>query len=226
MSNGLDLLGPPITVADAVRDHRDARTRLDRYARDYARARNTTHAATVARARAEWGLAIYEWVQATTGLAAAEDRERATRHGIPAPEPGAPPAEPDIQRESDQTDPDDGITIAQAKEHQAVARARADTCWAAYDNIRRTADQAATDPARSAWEQALATWMHATITYEEKKDEGAIAARQQRQDSASQFHPADAFPRNRTRTQQIAHNSREHTRRINLDRDRRRYERP
>jgi hypothetical protein len=222
MDSGPDLLDAPATVADARRDERDATMRLGRYARDYARARKATRPATINRARAEWGLAVYEWVQAVVALAAAEDRERASRRGAPDFDPGTAHSQP----ETSEADPDGEITVEQTKEARAAAHARADACWRAYDAIRRTPDQAGTALARSAWEQALTAWMRATIAHEEKQDQDAIAARQHQQEEALRLHPADAFPRNRPRARQIAHDSKERTRRENLERDRRRYGQP
>lgn len=198
MSNGLDLQDPPVSLADAARDERDSRMRLDRYARDYGRARASASPGTIARARAEWGLAIYERIQALVAYAAAEDRQNATRRAGEAPCPGAA-RYPARQQGMDHARSAAEITTAQAREKQAAAHAHADACWRAYQDIRQTPDLAGTERARGDWERALATWIRATITHAERQDGDTIAARQHAQDQAAGFHPGDAFPRGRAK---------------------------
>jgi hypothetical protein len=198
MSNGPDLLEPPVSLADAARDERDSRMRLDRYARDYDRARTSASPAAIARARAEWGLAIYERIQALVAYAAAEDRQNATRRGGEAPRSGAA-SHPARQQGTDHAEPGAEITTVRAKEILAAAHAHADACWRAYHDIRQTADPAGTERARSDWEHALAAWIRATIAHAEKQDGDTIAARQHARDQAAGFHPGDAFPRGRAK---------------------------
>jgi hypothetical protein len=198
MSNGLDLRDPPVSLADASRDERDSRMRLDRYARDYGRARTSASPAAIARARAEWGLAIYERIQALVAYAAAEDHQNATRRGGEAPRSGAA-SYPARKQEMDHADSGTEITTAQARENQSAAHAHADACWRAYHDIRRTADLAGTERARGDWEHALAAWIRATITHAEKQDNDTMAARQHAQDQAARLHPGDAFPRGRAK---------------------------
>jgi len=198
MSNGLDVASPPVSLADAARDERDSRMRLDRYARDYDRARRSARPGTIARARAEWGLAIYERIQALIAYAAAEDRQNAARRGAETSRSGAT-SYPARQQGMDHADSGAEITTAQAKDDQSAAHAHADACWRAYHDIRRTADLAGSERARNDWEQALATWIQATITHAEKQDNDTIATRQHAQDQAGRFHLGDAFHRGRAR---------------------------
>ena len=198
MINGLDVASPPVSPADAARDERDSRMRLDRYARDYDRARRSASPGTIARARAEWGLAIYERIQALIAYAAAEDHQNAARRGAETSRSGAT-SYPARQQGMDHPDSGAEITTAQAQEDQAAAHAHTDACWRAYHDIRRTADLAGTERARNDWEQALATWIWATITHAEKQDSDTIGARQHAQDQAGRFHPGGAFHRGRAR---------------------------
>ena len=198
MSNGPGHPDPPVSLADAARDERDSRMRLDRYARDYDGARRSASPGTIARARAEWGLAIYERIQALIAYAAAEDHQNAARRGAETSRSGAT-SYPARQQGMDHPDSGAEITTAQAQEDQAAAHAHADACWRAYHDIRRTADLAGTERARNDWEQALATWIWATITHAEKQDSDTIGARQHAQDQAGRFHPGGAFHRGRAR---------------------------
>lgn len=196
MSDGPDPLDAPASLADAARDERDSRMRLDRYARDYDRARASASPGTIARARAEWGLAVYERIQALAVYAAAEDRQNATRRGGEALRSGAT-GRPARRQGVDRADSAAQITTARAKEILAAAHAHADACWRAYHDIRQTADLATTERARGDWEHALAAWIRATITHAERQDDDTIAARRHAQDQAAGFHPGDAFRRGR-----------------------------
>ena len=123
MINGLDVASPPVSLADAARDERDSRMRLDRYARDYDRARRSASPGTIARARAEWGLAIYERIQALVAYAAAEDRQNAARRGAETSRSGAAshPARQHAQDQAGRFHPGDAFPRGRARQPAAPA---------------------------------------------------------------------------------------------------------
>jgi hypothetical protein len=224
MSSGSDLLDQPVTLADAAREMREAHQRVRTHARGYDRIRRGTSAPAIARARAEWGLSVYEWAQATIAQAEAEDRRNLSWRIAPAlgalsgmPQPAQPEA-------GERTGARDGTTLAQAKDDLAAACARRDTCWRAYAAIHRRIDAAeAIGHARARWADALAAWVLALVAHAEKEDQHHIEERQRRQERAMQLHPDDALGRSLTAAEEAVHQARERIRQQNIERDRRPY---
>jgi hypothetical protein len=78
MSGGSALLDrPALSLGEAARDARNASVRLAGFKRGYEAVRGRGNAAVIARARASWGLAVYERAATLVALAEVEDRERA-----------------------------------------------------------------------------------------------------------------------------------------------------
>ena len=226
MSSGSDLLDKPVTLPDAAREVREARQRLDTHARGYDRIRRGTDAPAISRARAEWGLTVYEWGQAFAAYMKAEDLGNLSRRGAPAapsPMPQSPqPAQPEAGQ---RTGARDEATLAQAKADLAAAHARTETCWRAYADARTSSSEAEVlDHARTQWENALTAWILALVAHAGKEDQHNIAARQRRQEQAMQLHPADALAGRRTAAEEAVYCARERIRQQNIERDRRRYD--
>jgi hypothetical protein len=221
-----DLLDQPVTLADAAREAREASQRLNTHARGYDRIRAGTNPPAIARARAEWGLSVYEWAQAAIAYAEAEDHSRLSWRTALAPGavPNLPqPAQPET---GERASPRDETTLAQAKDDLAAAHAHSDTCWRAYDGIRRSISAAeAIGHARTQWADALAAWVLALVAHAEKEDQHHIEGRQRRKERAMQLQPGDAFGRSLTAAEEVAHQARERIRYRNIGRDRRRYDR-
>jgi hypothetical protein len=155
MSTGSDLLDEPVTVSDAAQEVRAARQRLDTYARGYDRIRRGSRPAAITRARVEWGLAVYEWVEVTIAQAEAEDRRSLSWRSAPA-EPGATPDLPPHDQEAGQpASPGTEATAEEAKAHLDAAHAYVQACWQAYTGIRRSQSPAEEiEHVRSRWTRA------------------------------------------------------------------------
>ena len=214
----------PLTVKQAAQERRDAKMRLARYDLEYSAARDTNRMAVINRARAEYGLALYEFVQCLVTCAEAEDRQNL------AEKPDAPtaPPQPDeravVPAQTDEHADLCGVLApAQTQEALALAHARHDECWQAYEQARRTGDARAVAAPRGEWELALFAWMRALVVCREAEDRAKIAATQERRDTALTFRPGDAFPGTAGRVATLVAQSKEHARREALRRDRDRY---
>ena len=221
MDSGSDLLEEPVTVSDAAQEVRAARQRLDTYARGYDRIRKGSRPAAITRARVEWSLAVYEWVEATIAQAEAEERRNLSRRDSPPVPSAVPDLPPHDQEASQPAGPRSEATTEEAKAHLDAAHARVQACWQTYTGIRRSLSPAEDiEHARSRWGDALRAWALALAAHAEKLDADSIEERQRQDEQAMQPHPADAFGGPRT----AAYRARERVRRQNIERDQRRYE--
>jgi hypothetical protein len=201
MTDGSVLTAEVLTLADARRAELEARRRLDQLNGGYADVRKGRSAAAIAKARCEWGLAGYEWVDAFVTCAAAEDH----RWREPAPDyvAGTPPTHAGEQDDS--------------PEDPRAARERVDAKWRVYDRARRNvnADPAGVDHARHELQRAMLAWIAALAVSRASEDDEIIAGIRRRQEQGMSLHPGDAF--------RAPLAGREYARQQRLYRDRTRY---
>jgi hypothetical protein len=228
MSGGSALLDrPALSLGEAARDARNASVRLAGFKRGYEAVRGRGNAAVIARARASWGLAVYERAATLVALAEVEDRERAEccgrlesaviaggSSGGGCPAAGRADGARALASEE-----------ARADDDLALARERREACWRAYGEIGRNSDPAATKQARDLWKDAFFAWIAVFVASEAARDEQVIAEARERRKQVMRLHGADAFPRERSRSEEIVYQSRERARREAIERGRSRYER-
>jgi len=176
----VDLSQAPLAVAEAAHARAVAYSRVRMHQASYFKIRGGVNRAAIARARADWGLAVLEWIDACVAEAEAEDRR-------------------------------DPLWAAYRSRRTATGSSRdCDRAWHAYQEIRKTRDQAAVTAARAAWRTALVDWMQELAARRAAEDEQSAAQVQQRLDEAGArvgVHPSTA-----NRARKLVHASRERER--------------
>jgi hypothetical protein len=144
----------PPTVADAAHARGEAYSRVSMHQRGYAKLRPGVNRTATARARADWGLAVLEWIDACIAEAEAEDRR------------------------------DPVWAASRGRRMPARGSRSCDQAWHDYQKVRETRDQPAITAARDAWRTALVDWMQQLAARFAAEDDQNAARAQQRLDEA------------------------------------------
>ncbi len=186
----------PMTVAAAKSDLHEALRSVRMHDAGYSRIRCGIDVQATTKALSDLGLAILGWIEASVGLAEAEDLQNPSRAGLTTRTmfPGTDPAHHDLER-----------------------------AWQAYTGARRTGTQASITDARAAWRVELINWLQTVIAKRTQEDYENVAELRRRSDETGLLAAtiADRPPGNRA--QELVEESQERERRAALRRDATRY---
>jgi hypothetical protein len=182
-----------LTVQDATRAYREARDRVRMHQNGYDRLRRGRDILATTRARAEWGLAVLEFVDANVALAEAEDRRNPSWAAMKSGRKMF------------------GIT--------KPSHALCEKAWQDYQEIRKTGSVTAIDAARARWREEFVTWFQDLATLRAKEDAQHAQELRGRLDDSERLDADDAFPRQRSRASELVHAAREREREESIRRD-------
>jgi hypothetical protein len=165
---------PSGSVPGAAQAVREALDRVRMNQRGYARTRLRASPAVVTRARADWGLAVLEWIEASVALAEAEDER----------DPARAASDSRSRRITVETGP---------------VRGRIESSWQRYQQVRKNGGPDQVARARATWREALVDWFQALAEQRAAEDGQRARARQPEPEQAAPADPAAAPRRDRPR---------------------------
>jgi hypothetical protein len=175
----------PLSIREAERAVVEEREAIGRLGAAYSRLRTGLDTRATARAHAEFGFGVLEFVHACVSLSEAEDR----------------------------VDPVWAAARNRAEPMSTTAGPAHDQAWHDYQAARRSGDSNAIAAARAVWQEALMDWQLRLHKRQAAEDQDHAEKLSRRMDERTRLHPREVFPPPpHSRREQVVRESRERER--------------